>query len=134
MSQPDPSHPDSNALPSSAPPPAGSPTGIPDPNERTWCIACHLSGLLGFLGPLVVWLLKRHQWNSVDVQGRESLNFQLTVLIAYVLFLFGSYLTCGITALLLPVVYVASIVLVVIASVKSSNGEDYRYPLTWRLV
>lgn len=121
-------------------PPAGGPAGLPDP-ARSWNVACHLAALTGLVsgvgfivGPLVVWLLKKGDYPSVDRHGKESLNFQLSVLI-YSLGLFViSFFTCGLTVPLILALVVAQVVLVVVASVKVSNGEDYRYPLTIRLI
>ncbi|UCC67130.1 MAG: DUF4870 domain-containing protein, partial [Armatimonadota bacterium] len=53
----------------------------PKQDERTMGMLCHLAGLVGFLGPLVVWLLKKDESELVNDQGKESLNFQLSILI-----------------------------------------------------
>jgi uncharacterized Tic20 family protein len=46
---------------------------------RTFGMLCHLSGLfLGFVGPLLFWLIKREQYPFVDDQGKEALNFHIT--------------------------------------------------------
>lgn len=112
----------------------------PDP-ARSWNVACHLSALSGLftgvgfiLGPLAVWLLKKADYPSVDRHGRESVNFQLSVLI-YTFGLFViSFFTCGLTVPLVLALVVAQVVLVVIASIKVGNGEDYQYPMTIRLI
>ena len=137
------------------PPPPGqqAPAGaVPLPGDvRTWAMAAHLSapliavitgGLLFFLGPLVVWLIKRDDHPFIAYHGREALNFNLTVLIAgFGLFVAGTFigfLTFGIGAIpfviLLLVIAVGWLVLSIVAGVKASNGESYRYPLTLRLV
>lgn len=125
-----------------APPPASQPSG-PGPSDpaRSWNVACHLAALSGLLtgvgfvvGPLVVWLLKKADYPSVDRHGKESLNFQLSVLIySFGLFVL-SFFTCGMTVPLVLALVVAQIVLIVLASIKVSNGEEYRYPLTLRLL
>ena len=105
-----------------------------------WDVLCHLSALVGmlmavipsFLGPLVVWLLKRHEFPSVDLHGKEALNFQISMAI-YSIFAFLSYLIC-IGWLLLPAVVITNLIFVIIASVKASDGRLYRYPLTIRFV
>jgi uncharacterized Tic20 family protein len=112
------------------------PSAAPD---RTWDVLCHISALAGFvvpfgniLGPLILWLIKRQELPSVDAHGKEALNFQISVTIymavaaVLMLVIIGFFLMIGIA--------VAAIVLVVIAAVKASNGELYRYPLTIRLV
>ncbi|MEF9437621.1 MAG: DUF4870 domain-containing protein [Candidatus Mariimomonas ferrooxydans] len=108
--------------------------------ERTWAMLCHLTSLTAFigipfghiLGPLVVWLLKKNDYPSVDDQGKESLNFQISMTIyiifaALLIFVFiGIFLLIGLA--------IADLILVIIASVKTSNGKSYSYPLTIRLI
>lgn len=115
-------------------------TGVHSKSARNWAMACHFAAFSGYLippfgwvlGPLLVWLLKRHDHSFVDYHGKESLNFQISVIIYGLI----SALLCLILIgwLLLLVLAVAQIVLVIIASIKASNGEYYRYPLTIRLI
>jgi uncharacterized Tic20 family protein len=107
---------------------------------RNWGMLCHLSALLGFvppfigvvLGPLLVWLLKGKEHPFIDANGRESLNFQITMLIYSALL---SVTICiGIGIFLLPLLWLVDVILVVVASIKASNGLVYRYPLTLRLL
>ena len=121
---------------------------------RGWAIAAHLGGLVvglataavfGFVGPLLVWLFKRDEHPFTDHHAKESLNFQLTVLLVLVLsvalaipaLIFG-VLTLGIGLVLLGVLAVVAavawVVLPIIGAVKASNGEGYRYPLTIRFI
>jgi uncharacterized Tic20 family protein len=113
---------------------------VADKSEYTWAAMCHLAALAGFflpivgniVGPLVVWLIKKNEMPFVDRQGKEALNFQISVTIyliaSFILWLviIGMLLTIGIA--------IAALVFTIIAAVKSSNGEDYRYPLTIRLI
>ncbi len=129
------------------PPPPVSPTGLPNQEERQWAMFAHLSALLGalltggigvFIGPLVIWLIKRETMPFVDDQGKEALNFNITIAIVGVALIILTVVTLGIGVLLtLPVglaVTVAWLVLTVIAAIKSSEGVSYRYPLTLRLI
>ena len=129
------------------PPPPVSPTGSPNQEERQWAMFAHLSALLGalltggigvFIGPLVIWLIKRETMPFVDDQGKEALNFNITIAIVGVALIILTVVTLGIGVLLtLPVglaVTVAWLVLTVIAAIKSSEGVSYRYPLTLRLI
>lgn len=129
--------------PQPAPPPAPSsgpdPAGTPGADERQWALFAHLSALAGFLipfgnilGPLIVWQIKKNEMPFVDDQGKEALNFQITVLIAVVVCLVLSVLLIGL--LLLPVVAVADLVLTIVAAIKANQGETYRYPFTLRLI
>ncbi len=112
----------------------------PDSDARTWAIACHLSTFLlsGPIGPLVVWLLGRHRDPFVDDQGKEAMNFQITILLAAIVLVVFAFLTFGIGLFVtVPVsiaIAVANIVLTIIAALKSSDGIRYRYPFTLRLV
>jgi len=107
---------------------------------RMWGMLCHLTALIGFigipfghlLGPLVVWLVKKNDDPFIDEQGKESLNFQISMTIYGIIAAFLVLILIGIP--LLIALAVADVILVVIASVKTSNGEPYRYPLTIRLI
>jgi uncharacterized protein len=110
----------------------------PGRDERMWAMLCHLSAfaffliplLGGVLGPLAVWLLKREEYPLVADQGRESVGFQLSLLVyglvagVLVMPFFGP--------LILLAVAVFGIAMVVVASVKASEGTAYRYPLSLR--
>ncbi len=107
-------------------------------DERTWGGAAHWSALvaslvgLSFLGPLIVMLTKGNESGYVRAQAVESLNFQLSMLIYFIVSFVLVFVLIGF--LLLPVVGIAWLVLTILASVKSANGELYRYPLTIRMV
>ena len=100
---------------------------------------CHLLSLTGLviplgniIGPLVIWLMKKEQSAFVDANGKESLNFQITVFIAVIVSILLCFVIIGI--LLLPVVGIAAIVFAIIAGIKASNGEVYRYPVCIRFI
>lgn len=125
-------------------PPGGTPyqygggQGPANPDERTWGGAAHWSALvaafvaLAFLGPLIVLLVKGNQSGYVRAQAVESLNFQISILIYGIVSFVLAFVLIGF--LLLPIVGLMWLVFTIIGSVKSSNGELYRYPLTIRLV
>jgi uncharacterized protein len=115
---------------------------------RNWGLAAHLSAFLGawvalaFLGPLVVWMIKRDDHPFIEHHAKEALNFNLSFLLygvigAAVAIPLG-LLTLGIG--LIPLVLVglalglAWLVLPILAAVKAANGEGYRYPVTIRFV
>lgn len=107
--------------------------------ERTWGMLCHLSALAGFvipfgsvLGPLVVWLVKRDEFPFVADQGKESLNFQITMVIAAAISSVLALIVIGFVLLLAVGIY--EIVMVVIASIRANTGERYRYPICLRLI
>jgi len=125
---------------SSTQPPAGQPQYLPTPEERSWGLLAHLSGLLtllligglSFIGPLVVWLVKKDQSPFIADQAKEALNFQIAATIAiYVSAL--SILVC-VGVVLLPVVIIGAIVYSIIAAVEANKGVYYRYPYTVRFI
>ncbi|AEE46482.1 DUF4870 domain-containing protein [Cellulomonas fimi] len=102
--------------------------------ERTWAIVSHVGPLLGFgfIVPLVVWLVFKGRGPYLEDQAKESLNFQLTLLIAYVV---SSVLFfVGIGFLLFPIVWVVGLVFGILAAVADSRYEWYRYPVNIRMV
>ncbi len=108
-------------------------------DARTWAMFCHLAGLCGFIpfgniiAPLILWQMKKAEFPFVDGQGKEALNFQISVTI-YFLACIPLIAVCGIGVFLMPVVGIFDLVFLIIASIKANNGEDYRYPLSIRLV
>jgi uncharacterized Tic20 family protein len=102
-------------------------------DARNMAMLCHLLAIFtGFLGPLIIWLIKKEDAPFVDRQGKEALNFQLTVLIGMIVSGLLTFLCIGF--ILLPVVWIADLVFCIIAAVKSSRGEDYRYPVSIRFI
>lgn len=107
---------------------------------RNWGMLCHLTALVAFLGvpfghilgPLVVWLIKKNEYPFVDEQGKESLNFQISVTIYSIPLFVLVFLLIGIP--LLIALFIADLILVIVAAVKASNGESYHYPLTIRFI
>jgi uncharacterized Tic20 family protein len=132
------------------PAPTGAESGI-SAEERQWAMFAHLSALLGgfitagwagsigcFIGPLVIWLMKKETMPFVDDQAKEALNFNITVAIIFFVLFLMTLLTLGIGALLtvplMILVGIAWLVLTIIAAIKANQGERYRYPLTLRLI
>ena len=107
---------------------------------RNWAVAAHLSGLSlyfgvpfgNILGPLLIWLFKKDESPFVEAQAKEALNFQISISIYGVVAAMLAFVLVGF--LLVPALFVAHIVLTIIASVKVSEGGGYSYPLTIRLI
>jgi uncharacterized Tic20 family protein len=126
---------------SSSPPPfsnASHPSGLTK-DERLYGMLCHLLSFCGYviplghiIGPLAIWLAKKDESAFVDRQGRESLNFQITMLIYLVVAIVLCFLLVGF--LVLPVLAIFHIVVVIIASIRANDGESYRYPLCIRFL
>ena len=118
-------------------PPPQYPGGL-TPQEITWGCAAHWSALvasviaLSFLGPLIVMLTKGNESAYVRRQAVESLNFQLSILIYGIVSFVLIFVLVGFV--LLPIVGLMWLVFTIIGSIRSSKGEEYRYPLTIRMV
>jgi uncharacterized Tic20 family protein len=111
---------------------AGPPPMRPD-EEKLWAIGAHLGPLvIGVFAPLIVWLVFRDRSAYLDRQGKEALNMQISFLIYFIVAGFSLILLVGLV--LLPVVGSTWLVLMIVATVKVANLEDYRYPLIFRLV
>ncbi|MGW8127779.1 MAG: DUF4870 domain-containing protein [Stenotrophomonas sp.] len=107
--------------------------------EKQWGMFAHLASLAGIviplgnlLGPLIVWLVKKDTMPFVADQGKEALNFNITVFIAA--FVSGILTLVLIGFLLLIVVGIAWLVLTILAALAANKGEAYRYPFTLRLI
>ena len=122
-------------------PPVGvtAPT-VSSTNVRTWNILCHASALLGvflhfpghLLGPLIVWLAKRDDSPEIDAHGKESVNFQISMLIYNGIAVVFCLVLVGFA--FLAVLWVLNAVFVIVASIQASDGKFYRYPMTIRFI
>jgi uncharacterized Tic20 family protein len=115
--------------PSSA---ADLPPEIPSTaDDRNMAVLCHLGGIVGFLVPLIIWLIKKDQSRFVDDQGKEALNFQLTILIAH---LVSGATVCFTFGALNLAIWILTIVYAILAMSAVQKGEVYRYPLCIRMI
>jgi uncharacterized Tic20 family protein len=122
--------------PSDTPAPGTAPTE----NERTWGMLAHLSALTGvvvwllgcIIGPLVVWIARRDQSAFVAEHAREALNFNITVVLAALVCMLLMLVFVGF--ILGTALFVVWLVFTLIAAIKASEGEHYRYPFSLRLV
>ena len=116
-----------------------SEVSVSSKDEKMWGMLCHLSALAGFvipfgniIAPLVIWILKKEEFPFVDDQGKEALNFQISLTIYFIA---GAILLIvGIGFVILPIVAVFGLIMIIIASIKANDGVKYRYPLTIRLI
>ncbi len=105
-------------------------------DDKQWAMFCHLSCLAGFIfpggniiGPLVCWMMKKENSPFVDYHGKESLNFQLNLMVAI--------LICMFTIIGIPVAMVLGVVgliMPVMAGMKANEGEYYEYPYIVRVI
>lgn len=105
----------------------------PSRDECNLAMLAHLLGIFsGFIGPLVLWLVKRHEASFVSEQANEALNFQITMALAVFACVLLSFLV--LPAILIPLLLVANFVFCVLAALDASKGKRYRYPFALRLV
>lgn len=117
-----------------APPPPPASSQAPQ-EERTMALVAHLLGILtSFVGPLIIWLINKDKApNSFVVdQSKEALNFQITLLLVYIVGIILSVIVIGVFINMLA--GLAGLILAIIAAVKANNGEAYRYPFAIRLI
>jgi uncharacterized Tic20 family protein len=119
------------------PPPPSS--ASPSAEERQWALFAHLSALIGFIipfgsiiGPLIIWQIKKNEMPFVDDQGKEALNFQITMAIAVLVCIVLMVVLIGF--LLIWIVGLLDLLFIIIAALAANNGQAYRYPITLRLV
>lgn len=140
--------PESVTPPSATTPPP--PAGVPSAEERQWAMFAHLSALLGalvtgwvggwgwFLGPLIIWLVKKDTMPFVNDQAKEALNFNITIAIIFLILTILSVATLGIGFLLtLPLMFIigiAALVFIIMGAIKANEGKAYRYPFALRLI
>jgi uncharacterized protein len=104
-------------------------------DDKNLSMLTHLSGiLLGFIVPLVIWLMNKDKADKEFLNGeaKEALNFQITIAIAYFVCMILTFVIIG--AFLLPIVWIANLVLCIIAGLKAKEGNAYRYPFALRLI
>ena len=136
--------------PMNSPPPPLQTSGVSS-EERQWAMFAHLSALVGgiltsgwagslgcFIGPLIIWMVKKDTMPFVDDQAKEALNFNISVGIIFLALLLMSIVTLGIGLIIaIPawiIIGIGWLVVTIIAGIKANEGVAYRYPLTLRLI
>lgn len=107
---------------------------------RKWAAVCHLSALVGLLGngigfllgPLAVWLVKRQDDPFIEEQGKEAVNFQLTMFLLLFVSVPFVFILIGIPMLI--AVFLMATIAPIVAAIKASEGQCYRYPLSIRFI
>ena len=106
----------------------------------TWATFCHVGALTMYIGipfghiivPLVLWLIKKNEYPFVDEQGKEAINFQISMSIYAIIA--GLLLFAIVGFFIFPVLIVIHVTFTIIAIVKTNKGEHYRYPITIRII
>ncbi len=103
--------------------------------DRTIALITHLSGIIAsFIVPLIIWLINKDKPEKawLTEQAKEALNFQITIVLAWILAIVLSFVAIGF--LLYPVIWIGNLIFCILAGVAANKGENYRYPVTLRLV
>ena len=104
-----------------------------DANDKNISVLTHLAGIFfSFVPALIVWLLKKDDSAFIGEQSREALNFQITIVIAYMVAGVLAWILVGL--LFFPIIWLANLVFSLVAAIKVSQGEHYRYPFSLRLI
>jgi hypothetical protein len=102
-------------------------------DSKMMAMLCHLLAIFtGFIAPLIIWLIKKDEDEFVNDQGKESLNWQILMLIGYIIGVITSPICIGVPILI--AVPILSLIFCIIASIKANSGEKYRYPQPFRLI
>jgi uncharacterized Tic20 family protein len=105
----------------------------PTPDDKSMGMLAHLLGILGFIGPLIIWLIKKDTSPFVNDQGKEALNFQLMLLIGWVVGAVANLVFC-VGILIWLAVIVVGVIFSIIGAMKAKEGIAYRYPFTIRFI
>lgn len=108
-------------------------------DERMWGMFCHLSAFALFfipfgsiIGPLIVWSIKKGDSPFVDEQGKEALNFNISILIYTIISAILILLVIGILMIIALMLF--RFIMIIIAAIKANNGESFRYPLSIKFI
>lgn len=103
--------------------------------DKTIALITHLSGIIAsFIVPLIIWLINKDKPEKawLTEQAKEALNFQITIVLAWIVAIVLSFVAIGF--LLYPVIWIGNLIFCILAGVAANKGENYRYPVTLRLV
>jgi len=101
-------------------------------DAKKMAVLCHLLGVVGFFAPLVIWLNEKDKHKFVDEHGQEALNYQMSLLVYFAVAGLLCFIKIGF--ILLFVLLIIHVIFVGEAAVKASKGEQYRYPIAFRLL
>ncbi len=99
---------------------------------KNMAMLCHILGLVGILGPLIAWIIVKDKHPFVDSEGKEAINFQISMLIYW--FIAGLLTVVAIGVILMPVLLLLNLIFVILAAVSASGGKPYRYPIAIRFI
>ncbi len=105
-------------------------------DEKTMGMLAHLLGAFTyFIGPLIIWLIKKDESPFVNDQGKEAVNFQILIAIGMIATTILSIPTGGCAGLILyPAIGIANLIFCILACLEANKGKAYRYPFNLRLI
>ncbi len=107
--------------------------GLVSNDERTMALLMHLLTLVsGFIGPLILWLVKRDESPFLDHHGKEALNFQISLIFYWIGTIIAMLFLIGL--LIIPILLIVQLLFPILAAVAGNRGDYYRYPLTLRII
>jgi uncharacterized Tic20 family protein len=108
-------------------------------DERMWAMLAHISAVAGFvfpfgniIGPLLIWILKKEEFPFVDDQGKEALNFQISITVYVIISIVLVFVLIGIPILI--IIGLFALIMTIIGAINAYDGKAYRYPLTFRVI
>ena len=111
----------------------------PSKDERTWAMLCHFSAFAGlifpfgnFLAPLIIWLIKKEEFPFVEDQGKEVLNFQISMTIYLLISGILCIILIGIPIVIGLVIF--CLIITIVAAISANDGKSYQYPINLRLI
>ena len=111
----------------------------PSKDERTWAMRCHFSTYIGFIFPfgniivpLIIWLSKREDLPLVEDQGREVLNFQISMTIYFIISGILCIILIGIPIVIGLIIF--DFIITIVAAISANDGKYYRYPINLKLI
>src|SRR4051812_46196938 len=117
------------------PPAAAAPqpaAPLTEAEDRQWASFAHLGGIIGFLPSLIIWLVFKDRGAFTNTEAKEALNFQITILIAYIV---GSILSVIFVGFIITLAaWVVAIIFSILGFLKAKDGVAYRYPFAIRLI
>ncbi len=112
---------------------------ITEKEERQWAMFAHIGTfssmfvpLGNIIAPIVIWQMKKHESEFVVEQAKESLNFQITLFIYALISFLLVFIIIGFFLIFALVIF--GLIMVIIGGIRANEGEDFRYPMTLRLL
>jgi len=112
---------------------------MPTADEKQMGMFCHLAAFAGLVipfgsivGPLVIWLMKKDTSAYIDYHGKEAVNFQITMAIAFFVSFILMFVIIGF--FLVAGLMIFELVVIIIAAIRASEGVEYQYPFNFRFI